>query len=91
MYSTFCNIFISHFSYFCFGCVFFSKLESLVLGLSLLFFVFLTLINFEGGFQKNNLSSFNLALIRFGYRGTFFLSHTKNLWFCGVRKLRWLV
>ena len=26
-------------------------------------------------FQKNILSSFNLGLIRFGYRGAFFLFH----------------
>ena len=41
-----------------FGCFFFSKEESFVLGLSFAFFVFyLVSVNFESGFQKNNFSS----------------------------------
>ena len=37
------------------------------------------LMKLECGFQKDTLSSFNLGLIRFGYRGTFFLSHAISL------------
>ena len=33
----------------------------------------------------------NLCLIRFGYRVTLFLNHALSLWFCGVKKQRWLV
>ena len=64
-----------------------------VLGLSFDFFVFyLVLKKLDGGFQKKILKSgFNLGLIRFGYRGTFFLNHDISLWNCGVSKLRWLV
>ena len=50
-------------------------------------FVFIKL---EGGFQKTELSSLILGLIRFEYRGTGFIIHADSLWFCGVRKLRWL-
>ena len=32
-------------------------------------------IKLESGFQKNNLFCFNLGLIRFAYRGAFFLIH----------------
>ena len=78
------------FSLLCFGCVLFSKLELFVLGLSFDFFVFSHFQKkIEGGFRKKILSSFNLDLIRFGYRGTFFLSHAVILWFCGISKLRW--
>ena len=63
-----------------FGCVLFSKIESFVLGLSFDFLLFyLVLMKLECGFQKDTLFSFNLGLIRFGYRGTFFLSHAINL------------
>ena len=90
--STFCYIFITCFSLFCFGCVLFSKIESFGLGLSYVFFYFcFVLIKLERGFQKNNLSSFNLVLIWLGYRGISFLSHATSLWFCDVSKMRWLV
>ena len=52
-------------------------------------FVYIT-IKLESGFQNNNLSSFNLGLSLFGYRGNFFLNHAISLRFCGVSKLRWL-
>ena len=56
------------------------------------FFLFYSVpIKLERGFQKNNLSIFNLGLSRFRYRGNFFLSHAISFWFCGVSKLRWLV
>ena len=66
--------FIRCFSLFCFGCALFSKVKYGVLGFSFDFLVFhLASINFESGFQKKNLSSFNLGLVRFGYCGAFFL------------------
>ena len=83
--STFCFIFNTCFSLFCFGCVFFSKMESFGLGLSFDIFVFnLVSVKFKNGFQKNILSSFNLVLIWFGYRGIFFLSPAISLWLCEV-------
>ena len=84
------NLFLrfSCFSLYCFGCVLFSKIKYFALGFSFEFFVFyFVLVKLENGFQKNNLSSFNLVLIWFWYRGVFFLS----LCFCDVSKLRWLV
>ena len=48
----------------------------LFLKIRIICFVFyLVLIKLEGGFQKNDLSSFILGLIQFGYRETFFLRH----------------
>ena len=68
--STFCYILITCFSLFCFDCVIFSKIESFVLGSCFDFFCVLFEFNkFESGFQKINLFSFNLGLMRFGYRG----------------------
>ena len=46
-----CEIFITCFSLFCFGCVLFSKIASFVLGVSFDFFVFyFVLIKLESGF-----------------------------------------
>ena len=50
---------------------------------------YLILVKPESCLQKNHLSSFNLVLTWFGYRGFFFLSHDISLWFCDVSKLRW--
>ena len=62
MCSTFCDIFITCFFLFCFGCVLLPKIESFVLGLTFDFFVFyFVLIKLERGFQKKNISSFNLC------------------------------
>ena len=41
----------------------------------------------KGSLQKNNLSSFKLALIQFGYRGFSFLRHAVRLWFMVFGKL----
>ena len=87
--STFCFELIICFSLFCFGCVLFSKTESFRLGLCFDFFVFYFILKLESGFQKKNVSSFNLVSIRFGYRGVFFLGHAISLWFRDVSKLRW--
>ena len=74
--STFCYIFITCFSLFCFSCDLFSKVETFVLGLSFDVSVFYSvLIKLENGFQMINLSSFNLGFIRFGYHWFSFLSH----------------
>ena len=67
---------------FCFSCFFFPKFESFGLGLSSSFFVFCSIVlGLESGLQKNKVSSFNLVLIWFGYRGFFFLIHNIRLWF----------
>ena len=78
--STFSFVLFTCFSPFCFGLVFFSKKGSFGLDLSFEFFVFyLIVVKLESGLQKNNLSSFNLVLIWFYYRGFFFLSHSSSL------------
>ena len=60
------------FSFFVFGCVLLSKTDCCVLGFSFECLVFqVVLIILENGFHKNNLASFNLGLISFGYRETF--------------------
>ena len=84
-----------HFYYLFFSFLFwlrpFLKKEYFALGLSFDFFVFyLVAVRLESDFQKNNLSSFNLVLIWFGYRGFFLISHAISLWFCDVSKLGWL-
>ena len=80
--STFCFIFITCFSLFCFRCVLFSKKKSFGMVLSFEFFVcYLIVVKLVSGFQKNSLSSFNLVLTWFGNRGFFFLSHAISLWF----------
>ena len=89
---TFVSCLLLVFRFFVLDVSFFSKIEYLGSGLSFDFFVFyLVVVKLESGFQKNNLSSFNLVLIWFGYRGIFFLSHAISLWFCDVSLLRWLV
>ena len=50
--STFCFIFITCFSLFCFCCVLFSKVEPFGLGSSFNFFVSLIVVKLESGFQK---------------------------------------
>ena len=66
------------------------KIESFGVGLIFDFFVFyLIVVKLESGLQTNNLRSFNLVLIWFGYPGFFFLSHAISLWFCVVNKLQW--
>ena len=53
----------------------FSKVKNGVMGLSFDFLVFyLISLRLESKFQKNKLTNFNLGLLRFEYRGTFFLS-----------------
>ena len=70
---------------FCLGCVLFFKIKLFVLELSHDFFVFCSFVfRLESSLQKNNLSSFKLVLIRFGYCGFSFLSHVVELWFFGV-------
>ena len=84
--------FITCFTLFCFGSVLFSKIDSFGLGLSFDFFVFwLIVVKFESGVQKKNLSSCNLVLIWFGYRGVFNFGYAISLRFCDVSKLRWLI
>ena len=41
----------------------------------------------ESSLQKNNLSSSELVLTQFGYRGFLFLSHAVELWFVVFSKL----
>ena len=41
----------------------------------------------KSSLQKNNLSSFKLVLIQFGYRGFSFLGHAVRLWFLVFCKL----
>ena len=85
--STFCAVLITGFYLFCLGCALFSKIKSFVLGLSFDFLVFCDFVfRLESIFQKNNLSSYNLVLFQFGYRG-FFLSHAVRLCFVVFSKL----
>ena len=80
------------FSFCCFGCVLFLKIKLFGMDLSRDFLVsyyfFFKLVN---SLQKNKLSSSEAGLIRFGYRGFSFLSHTISLWFIEFSKLCWLV
>ena len=70
--STFCSILSGVFLFFCFWLCTFSSVDYCVLSSSFDIFVFhLVSIKNERCFQKNKSSSFNLGLIRFGYRGTF--------------------
>ena len=58
------------------------KSNSLVLGLSFDFLVFCSFVfRLKSSLQKNNLSSFKLILIQFGYRGFSFLNHAVKFWF----------
>ena len=67
------NLFYQVFSFFTVSIAPYSQNNLLCLGFSFDLFVFLFVsIKLESGFQKNNLSSSNLGLIRFWYRGTFF-------------------
>ena len=62
--STFCLVSLTVFSPFCFGCVFFSRIEYFGLVLSFDIFVFYSfVVRLQSGLQKHNLSIFNLVLV----------------------------
>ena len=80
--------FITSVFFCCVSYVFFSKINLFVLCLSFDFLVFCSfLFRLKGSLQKNNLSSFKLVLIQFGYRGFSFLRHAVRLWFMVFGKL----
>ena len=77
------SVFFCFLSYF-----FFSKIKLFVLGLSFDFLLFCSFVfRLKSNLQKNNLSSSNLVLIQFGYRGFSFLGHDVRLWFMVFSKL----
>ena len=85
MRSSFRAFFISGFFPFLSWLCPFLQNQIVCLELSHDFFVFCSYVfRLESCLQKNNLSSFKLVLIRFGYCGFSFLSHVVELWFFGV-------
>ena len=86
--SIFRAFFIPGFFFCCLSYVFFSKIKLFILGLSFEFLMFCPFVfRLKSSLQKNNLSSYKLVLIQFGYRGFSFLSHAVRLWFVVFSKL----
>ena len=93
MCSTFDSFCITCFLLFVLVVSFSQKSNRLVwICLSTFFVLYSFVVRHESSLQKNNLSSFKLVLIWFGYRGFSFLSHAISLRFvvCDVSKPLWL-
>ena len=86
-------VFVTSFSFCCFGCALLSKIKlfGFVLSFDFLVFFFLSFLDLSLVFKRINYLVFLAGLIRFGYRGLSFLSHAVSLWLRVFSKLRWLV